>query len=678
MSIALRATMLTACAVSLVVAAGSAAAQTWTADNGNGTYSNPLFYDELSDPDLIRVGDDYYMTGTTMHSMPGLPLLHSKDLVNWTLASYAFDRLDLGPQSRLQEGRHIYGQGIWAPSLRHHDGTFYIFANINRHRTQLFRARDPRGPWTRSELKGSYHDPSVLFDDDGKVYIIWGYRTIRLAQLDTTFTDIVPGSERIIIEEPAGMGEGVHFYKIDGKYLIISAWWSGEMRMPAARADHVLGPYEVIRAISVDEDFGVMRGYRLRSDSTVPFQITPPDPRSRGQISLHQGGIVQTPEGEWWGVSMMDYNSVGRLTALSPVTWHEGWPYFGLAGNLGRTPRIWVKPRTRTTALPSAPYQRSDDFRGPALANVWQWNHLPDDTRWSLRERPGFLRLHALPATELWWARNTLTQRAVGPRSTPTAVLETSGLRVGDVAGLALFNRPYAWIGVRRDSDGWHIEQFDQTTGRSTRRALAARRVWLRADCDFLTEKARFSFSTDGRRFQPLGDEFTMVFQLKTFQGVRYALFNYNTEGVAGGYADFDGMMVHEPHPRGLTRIPVGKTIALASAVGDARFTVAGATTFKVIDRQRGRIALQTTAGFVTVKADGSVALHEAEPADAETFQWIETPYGDVALLSLATHRYLSVQPSTRQIRADHPGPSPDRADGVHLRWHALNDTRQR
>src|SRR5438132_2353351 len=130
----------------MTVTTGAVMAQTWTADNGNGTFTNPLFYDEFSDPDLIRVGDDFYLTGTTMHAMPGLPVLHSKDLVNWDFVAYASDRLDLGPEFRLADHKAVYGQGIWAPSLRYHDGTYYVFSNVSKHRTQLYTAKDPAGP----------------------------------------------------------------------------------------------------------------------------------------------------------------------------------------------------------------------------------------------------------------------------------------------------------------------------------------------------------------------------------------------------------------------------------------------------------------------------------------------------------------------------------------------------
>jgi beta-xylosidase len=652
--------------LSLVVAGAlalAASGATWTADHGDGTYSNPLFYDEFSDPDLIRVGEYFYLTGTTMHAMPGLPVLRSRDLVNWELVGYALDRVDLGPEYRL-EGGDIYGQGIWAPSFRHHQGTFYIFSNVNRRKTQMFRAKDPAGPWTRTEMKRSFHDLSVLFDDDGKVYVIWGYQEIRLAELGADLLDVVPGTERVIIEKPAGMGEGSHFYKIDGKYFITSAWFMGRMKMPCARADRPQGPYEVNPAISIDEDFGLAEGFRLRNRS-FPFDVAPPNTTDGGRMSLHQGGIVQTATGEWWGFSMMDYNSVGRLLGLSPVTWKDGWPFFGLPGNLGRTPRTWIKPNTGSSSPPSAPYQRNDDFSGPKLANAWQWNHVPVDASWSLSERPGFLRLHSLAATDFFAARNTLTQRAIGPASEPTALLDASGMKPGDVAGLGLLNLPWAWIGIRREDDGLVVEQLDQLTGEKQRVPLAGSRVWLRAHCDFLTEKARFGYSTDGQTFTPLGGEFVTIFQLRTFQGVRYSLFHYNDRGAPGGWADFDDFAVAEPHARGrMQPIPIGRTVSLQAFESGPMLAVGGETRFSVVDRGKGRVALRTAAGFVSVSSSAAAALRPGEPGDGETFQWTENVYGDVMLLSLSTHRYLRVESGSGSLFADHPGPKPGRKDG--------------
>jgi xylan 1,4-beta-xylosidase len=647
---------------------------TWTADNGNGTFTNPLFYEEFSDPDIIRVGADYYMTGTTMHAMPGLPVLHSKDLVNWKFLGYAMDRLDLGPAYRLEGGRNIYGRGIWAPSLRYHNGVFYIFSNVNRATTQLFRAADPAGPWTRTPMKRSFHDLSALFDDDGKVYIVWGYRNLHIAELDGDLTDIVPGSERELFPPDSLMGEGSHFYKIAGKYFIVSAWYDTRMRMAAARADRPSGPYEVLPAIAMDEDFGLPLGYRLSGDAP-PFEITPPSAEP-GHLSMHQGGVVDTPTGEWWGFSMMDYNSLGRLTMLSPVTWKDGWPYFGLAGNLTRTPRTWTKPDTGAAQAPSAPFARNDDFSGAALEPIWQWNHVPNDAAWSVRERPGFLRLHTLPAASFWQARNSLTQRAVGPFSTPTAVLDARGLKAGDVAGLALLGMPYAWIGVKRGANGLSLVRYDQQTGRAIRVKTGATRLWLRANCDFLKENARFSYSTDGRRFRRLGGAFTTVFQLTTFQGVRYALFAYTTENAPGGHADFDSFSVFEPRPRGLMHpIPFGRSGRLFSAGMRTGLAVGGTartgrpSVLRVIDMGLGRVALRAGARVLSVRADGGVEAIEAAPGPNESFQWMETPTGETILMSLRTDRYLRIDRATGTVAADSPGPRPDGADGVRFRW---------
>ena len=632
---------------------------TWMADNGNGTYTNPLFYDEFSDPDIIRVGDDYYLVGTTMHSMPGLPVLHSKDLVNWDFVSYAVDKLDLGPAYRLEDGQNIYGQGIWAPSFRYHDGTYYIFSNVNHATTQLFTAKSPKGPWTRTPMKKSLHDLSVLFDDDGKVYVVWGYQEIHLAELDSTLTDIVPGTEQVIIPRDAGMGEGSHFYKWGDTYWILSAEWNG-MRMAAARAKSPRGPYEVNRAISVDEDFGQVQGYREGGD-TPPFRITPPDPSKHGWGSMHQGGVLQTQTGEWWGWSMYDSNSVGRLTALSPITWKDGWPYFGLPGNLTRTPRVWTKPNLPKDT-PHAPYERSSDFSEKTLKPVWQWNHVPVDTKWSLSERPGYLRLHALPATGLLDAKNTLTQRVMGPRSSATVALDVSGLKAGDVTGLSLFNRPYGWIGIEKTAGGLSVTRFDEQTQTPVRETIRATRVWLRADCDFLTETHSFSWSTDGKTFHKLGAPFVTPYQLKTFQGVRYGVFAFNTAGHEGGVADIDSVTVHEPDAAGMKPIPVGRTIRLSPAAGGS------GQVLKVQDRGLGRVALLKGGTAMTVSADGSVAFTADVKSPGQSFQWMETLTGEIILMSLETNRYLRLD-DKGVLHSDSPGPLPDGKDGVRFRW---------
>lgn len=656
---------------------------TWHADNGNGTFTNPLFYDEFSDPDLIRVGEDYYLTGTTMHTMPGLPVLHSRDLVNWSLLGYACAGLDFGPEYRLEEGRSIYGQGIWAPCFRYHKGLFYIFSNVNKRATQLYTATDPAGPWTHRELKRSFHDLSVLFDDDGKVYVVWGYRDLRYAQLNATLDDVVAGTERALFPPDSQMGEGAHIYKIDGRYFITSAWWDGRMRMPCARATAPEGPYEVNPEISADEEFGIPEGNRLLNERAADFKLLPADAGRVGRMSLHQGGLVQTSQGEWWGFSMMDYNSVGRLTCLSPVTWQDGWPFFGLTGNLKRTPRTWVKPDTGHVTAPTVPYRRDDNFNGPDLVNVWQWNHLPVADHWSLTARPGHLRIQSLPASDFWNARNTLTQRAIGPVSTPTTEVDVGGLKPGDVAGLALLIYPYAWIGVSRSADGFELQQYDQTTGRKVTTPFPGGRVWLRAHCDFLSEKAVFSYSQDGQDFKTLGGAFNMIYSGRTFQGVRYCLFNFNTGGTAGGYADFDQFTVVEPCPTGHTRpIPVGKTIILEDARGGTALAVKGdavaavpiplATPFKVVGMPLGRVLLQAPDGRVVTVSGGEHRAAVAEMDELKTasqlFQWTEMPRGDILFLSLLSHRHLRLS-AGGEVYADAPGVQADKANGASFTW---------
>lgn len=665
---------------------------TWTSDNGNGTFTNPLFYEEFSDPDMIRVGDDYYMTGTTMHTMPGLPVLHSKDLVNWELLTYAFDRLNLGPAFRMEDGMDVYGQGIWAPCIRHHKDTFYIFSNVNGYGTQIFTAADPHGPWKRRTMRAKLHDVTVLFDDDGKIYAVWGYNEVKMVQLTQDLMDVVPGTEKVIVEAGSGAGEGSHIYKINGKYYITNTNYDPVCYQVCLRADKPYGPYEV-NVMSAEENLGV--GQRLRVFNTQdgpPFDIVKFPENHVGCIPMHQGGVVQVQSGEWWGWSMLDYNSIGRVTALSPVTWKEGWPHFGLPGNLNRSPRTWVKPNTGFSSQPLAPFERDDNFNGPELKNVWQWNHVPDDSKWSLSERKGYLRLHSLPAESFWHARNALTQRGIGPESYAVTEIDVSHLQTGDVAGLALLNLPYAWIGIAKDEQGNVLQYYNQQEQERINVKTDEERIWLRAHCNFDTDIGKLSYSFDGKNFKEIGGEIIMPYQLKTFQGVRYALFNFNTQGKEGGYADFNSFEVIEPRCKGLTRpIPYDKIITLRSIADntvlvnwrnhvrpvdeDSPFTEGKADQFRVLDRGNGRIALQSvaTSGFVSVKGEAGLAEVRIEKEDqgkASTFQWQDMLKGDLMLMSLFNHRYLFVDPNAGSLcSADARGARPDRKGGACFSW---------
>ncbi len=671
--------------------------QTWVADNGNGTFTNPLFYEEFSDPDMIRVGDDYYLTGTTMHTMPGLPVLHSKDMVNWELISYAAPRLDMGPELRMEDGKDFYGQGIWAPCIRFHNDTFYIFSNVNGYGTQIYYTTDPRGTWQHKTMNAKLHDLTILFDDDGKIYSVWGYREVRMVQLTQDLMDVVPGTERVIIEAGSGAGEGSHIYKIDGKYYITNTNYDPLCYQVCLRADDPYGPYEV-QVISAEESFGV--GQRMRIFNTrsgPPYDIIHYDENYVGCIPMHQGGIVQTQTGEWWGWSMLDYNSVGRVTGLSPVTWQDGWPYFGLPGNLTRNPRTWVKPNTGYSSEPSAPFERDDDFSGPELKNAWQWNHVPVEDKWSLNERPGYLRLHSLPADSFWNARNTLTQRGIGPESFATTELDLSGLKRGDIAGLALLNLPYAWIGVAKTKDGLEIRYYDQQEQERLTLSLDQDKIWFKAYCDFTKDRGKLGYSLDGEDFHEMGGSILLPYQLRTFQGVRYALFNYNTRGKEGGYADFNYFDVDESRCEALNRtIPNGQVITLKSLADNtvlanwrnylrpvdpnSPMAEGDAAKFRVIDRGNGRIALQSVAngGFVSIKGHAGLAEVRIEPedqGDASTFQWQDMLNGDIMLMSLYNHRYLFVDPGANSLcSADARGARPDHQGGACFQWTAVGE----
>jgi len=681
--------------VFIACSANSVKAQSWTADNGNGTFTNPLFYDEFTDPDVIRVENDFYMVGSSMHSMPGLPLLKSKDLVNWEFVAYIFEKLDLGPDFHLEGSKGIYGNGIWAPAIRYHKGVFYVFVNVNDHGLQVFTSKEPKGVWKHTNMGGKIYDLGILFDED-KIYAVHGYDEVHLIELKPDLSGYVEGSDRIIIPKGSAMGEGHHFYKIDGKYYIISADYSPVGRMQCARSNRPEGPYETA-VISHRETMGTQRGCWTSNFgywSDIPnegdsIKLEAPSENGFYAVPLHQGGIVDLPNGEWWGFSMMDVKSAGRLTFLSPVTWKDGWPFFGVENNLGRTPRTWFKPKINTPSAPWTTYERNDDFSGKKLKPVWQWNHIPVDGKWSLAK--GVLRLHALGAKSFMFAKNTLTQRAVGPESEATVELDARGLKKGDVAGLALLNVPYYWIGAVRNELGMSLQYYDLVKDEKKSLPLRSSKVYLRINGDFDKDAASLSYSLDGIKFEKLVSGLRLAYQMKTFQGVRFALFAYNTESVQGGYADFDNFKVREPLADRSKNLPVGKVISLKN-IGNAvsvwaspkgifhssakppSDSTAADYQFRVHDRGQGKIALQAIngSGFVTITGEGlsgDVRLMNQE-TEASLFLWQDMLRGQCMLLSLKTNRYVGLDPLTGEpYSADWPGTRPDRKDGTVFSW---------
>ena len=671
---------------------------TWSADNGNGTYTNPLFYDEFSDPDIIRVGEDYYLAGTTMHSVPGLVVLHSKDLVNWEFSSFCFDRFDDSDDFNLRNGKEAYGQGIWAPAIRYHNGKFYIFSNINGHGLQVFISDSAKGPWKHHQIKGDIYDLSVLFDDDGKIYAIHKYGNVTVTELKPDLSGPVEGSSKVVIPEGNAMGEGHHIYKINGMYYILSADYSPMGRMQCARSKSIWGPYETC-VISERESFGYSAAWTVNNvglgrpvpEDGFKFKNNKPSDETLICSTIHQGGIVQAPDGKWWGVSMQDFNAVGRTVCLSPVTWVDGWPYFGLEKNLGRSPRTWFKPNN-VVKTPVATYDRCDDFSGKTFKPIWQWNHNPNDKMWSLnKERKGWLRLHSMPAKQLLWAKNSLTQRAIGPVSYTSVKLDASKLKAGDEAGLGAINMPYASLGVVKTDKGLALRCYDQNTNKEVVKPLDKKVVWLRLWGDYDKSQLQYSYSLDGKNWENIGEQMISPYQLKTFQGVRVALYAFNKKNVNGGVADFDNFKVEEPMADRTANLPIGKTVRffnladgnLMNATGHGllhnfwnRKDLSNQVKFVVEDRGQGKVALKAADGrYVYIAGaglSGDVRL-TSDASKAEEFVWQDMLYNHCMLLSLKTQRYVGKHPKDGSpYSADFQGADAGMKNGCVFSWEVV------
>lgn len=702
--------MLIALATMIGALSLSAQTQSWTADNGNGTFTNPLLYDEFSDPDILRVGDDYYLAGTTMHAVPGLVILHSTDLVNWENVSYCFDRFDFDDDAfSLKNGKEVYGQGVWAPAIRHHNGMFYLYTNINGKGLQCYTSKDIKGPWKHINMEGKIYDLSVLFDDDlGKVFAIHGYGEVLCTELKPDMSGPVEGTTRVIIPNGSAVGEGHHMYKINGMYYLISTDYRPNGRTICSRAKSIYGPYEQC-TITADETFGYhpvglteWQG-RVMPDGTK-FKIGFENENAVAAGNIHQGGIVETQTGEWYALLMMDFHSVGRTVTLAPITWKDGWPMIGLEGNLGRAPRTWTKPNIpgAENVKPHAAYERNENFDGKQLGRVWQWNHNPDDKMWALKN--GRLQLKTMPADQFMWARNTLTQRAIGPRSTATVELYLAKLKDGDVAGLGTLNIPDSWIGVVKRGKTVSLQAFEQLNNDTTRVAdpITADKIWLRIGGNYDKNTLHYEYSLDGSTFTQVGREMPLSYQLVTFQGARVSLFAFNLNGKNGGMAEFDNFTCVEPDADRSGYIPFGKTIVIRNLATDKPMLAmdhgmlhdtdqvrsapeegtAGATMkkkdydethFRVIDCGQGKVKLQCLDGrYVYCQGfgiPGDVKL--TKDADkAEVFMWQDYLDQEFMLMSVRTNTYLGKHPTTGSpYSMDFKGADPARKNGAVFRW---------
>ena len=485
---------------------------------------NPIIFADVPDMSMIRVGDTYYMSSTTMHMSPGLPIMKSKDLVNWQLVSYAYDTLVSNDQMNLDNGKSTYGRGSWASSIRYNNGTYYVstFAATSG-KTHIYITKNiEKGPWKAISFSPAYHDHSLFFDE-GKVYLITGNKKLTLIELNEDLSGVKPGGlNQVIIENASqpsettatsGLGEGSQLFKVNGKYYLFNITWPrGGMRTVVIhRADKITGPWEGRVAL---QDLGVA-----------------------------QGGLISTPKGEWYSYLFRDYGAVGRIPYLVPVKWEDGWPVLGVNG---KVPETLALPASKGL-IPGivAPDEFTRKKGQAALPLVWQWNHNPDNKLWSVNERKGYLRLKTgRMDTSFLLAKNTLTQRTIGPVCSGSTALDVSHMKDGDFAGLCLLQKNYGMVGVRVEGDRKSIEMINATGGKPvTAQVIPVTQniVYFRAECDFTNKKdlADFFYSLDGKKWIPVGSQLKMAYTLPHFMGYRFGLFNYAAKEV-GGYVDFD------------------------------------------------------------------------------------------------------------------------------------------
>ncbi|MGC8824569.1 MAG: glycoside hydrolase family 43 protein [Bacteroidales bacterium] len=491
--------------------------------------TNPVIFADVPDMSMIRVGDTYYMSSTTMHMCPGVPVMKSKDLTNWEIIGYAYDILEDIDETRLTNGKSDYGRGSWASCLRFHKGTYYLstFSHTTG-KTYIFKTKDiESGQWERFAFAPTLHDHSIFLDDDGKIYIIWGAGTLKIAELKEDFSGLKEGTVRILIENasaPAGdniglPAEGSQLFKVKDKYYLFNITWPrGGMRTVLIhRADNINGPWEGRIAL---QDRGIA-----------------------------QGGLIDMPDGRWFAYLFRDFGAVGRIPYLVPVTWQDDWPILGINGHVPDTLDLPFNKSIIPAIVSSDEFDRNEGELDLPL--VWQWNHNPDNNLWSIKQRKGYLRLiTGTVVDDFEKARNTLTQRTFGPKCSGAVKIDVSGMKEGDFAGLTLLQKQYGLIGVKYENGQKRIVMVinqNKVPEEIESVPLKQNIVYFKANCNFtnMVDTARFYYSLDNKAWKPIGNTLKMTYNLAHFMGYRFGLFNYATK-ITGGYVDFDWFRINQ------------------------------------------------------------------------------------------------------------------------------------
>lgn len=515
----------------------------WVADLGNGSYRNPVLHADYSDPDAIRVGQRFYMTASSFSNVPGLPLLESADLVNWSLVGHAVTTLTPSPAFAQPQ----YGKGVWAPALRHHAGRFYIFYPDPDHGIYVIEAADFRGPWSAPRLLMAGRgliDPAPFWDDDGQAYLLHSWAFSRAGKNNlVTMHRMAPDTSRML--DPLAQGrdiidgarypgyhtvEGPKLYKANGYYYVFAPAGGVEQGWQAIfRSRTLTGPYEV-------------RTVLAQGDTPVN--------------GPHQGAWVDAPDGSHWFLHFQDKGAYGRVVHLQPMAWRDGWPLIGKPGRqagAGEPVTTHVKP---VAGQPLAVPPTSDSFDGPQLGVQWQWGANPQPGWYSLAARPGSLRLWTQPLADaddfVRASPAILTQKFPASRFVVTTRLALEQPADGDRAGLIVNAMQYAWVGLRRRQGVTELVSVvcGPFAPRCQERPTvvlspAPARLTLRA---FVNENAfvSFSYSIDGKTFKPAGGPFPVT--RGTWVGAQVGLFSVGRQ--AGSWLDVDDFHLTAPESR--------------------------------------------------------------------------------------------------------------------------------
>ena len=525
---------LAALALAWSFAASAVQAQGWHPDSGAGQYKNPIIFADYSDPDVIRVGDDFYMTASSFASVPALPILHSRDLVHWTLVNHAIRRLPAAfdlPQ---------HGNGVWAPSIRYHDGAYYIFYGDPDRGIFMVKTRDVRGAWDAPvlvrEAKG-WIDPCPFWDDDGNAYLVHAFANSRAGVKSILHVNRMSHDGRRLLDDGTLVFdghanhptiEGPKFYKRDGWYYIfapaggVATGWQTVLR-----SKRVLGPYE---------------DHIVLAQGGTPVN------------GPHQGGWVELKNGSLWFLHFQDRAAFGRIVHLQPMTWRsDDWPVIGVdsAGKGTGEPVLVHRMPDVGRRYPAVVPQTSDEFTARTLGLQWQWEANDQPGWYSLTAKRGSLRLFAQPvradSSSLWFAPNLLMQKIPAPQFTVTTRVTLGG--AGDeTAGLVVLGMDYASLAVRRAGKAMEIVQarvIDAPKGTpesiTPAISIATGAIHLRAACD--GDVIRFSYSVDGFSWHAVGDPFTP--KAGRWVGAKIGLFAVRSSGSGVPYVDVDYFRVH-------------------------------------------------------------------------------------------------------------------------------------